>query len=113
MDLSPDARAELLHMANSRDVPANVAVRAKVVLWRCEGYRKKDIARLAGLSRPTVDRWLGRYETDGLDGLLDRPSGLGRVEVSGRIRARILAVTQVSPPPELGLSKRSKRGMAD
>jgi transposase len=113
MDLSDDARAELQHMANSRDVPANVAVRARLVLWWCEGYRKKDIARLAGLSRPTLDRWLGRYETDGLDGLLDRPSGLGREQVSGRIRARILAVSRVSPPSELGLSHWSSREMAD
>ena len=113
MDLSADARAELLKMVNSREVPANVAVRARLVLWWCEGYRKKDIARLAGLSRPTVDLWLDRYETDGLAGLLDRPSGVGREQVSGRIRARILAVTRESPPPELGLSHWSSREMAD
>jgi transposase len=112
VDLSADVRAELMQMVNSRDLPANIGARARLVLWRSEGYRKKDIARLAGLSRPTVDRWLDRYETYGLDGLLDRPSGHGREQVSGRIRARILAVTQASPPPELGLSHWSSREMA-
>jgi hypothetical protein len=40
-------------------------------LWRAEGRLKKQIAELAGVSRPTVDLWLDRYEAEGLAGLVD------------------------------------------
>jgi hypothetical protein len=28
-------------------------------LWMAQGRRRKDVAALAGVSLPTVDRWLG------------------------------------------------------
>lgn len=29
--------------------------------WRCGRRRRKDVAKLAGVSLPTVDRWVGRF----------------------------------------------------
>lgn len=65
----------------SPDVVATVATRARIVLWHAEGRQKKDVAALAGVSRPTVDLWLNRYVTQGIAGLLDRPRGAGREQV--------------------------------
>jgi transposase len=112
MDLKADERGALRALMNDRDTPAPVATRARIVLWRAEGRRKKEIAALAGVSRPTVDLWLIRYETDGIAGLLDRPRGAGRKQVPATIRARILAATRTSPPAETGLSHWSSREMA-
>jgi transposase len=97
---------------NSAGVPATVATRARIVLWCSEGKQKKEVAALAGVSRPTVDLWLGRYREDGLAGLLDRPRGAGRAQVPASVRARILAVSRTSPPVETGLSHWSSREMA-
>src|SRR6187402_376325 len=97
---------------NSTDTPAPMATRARVVLWRAEGRQKTEIAELAGLSRPTVDLWLTRYEADGIAGLLDRPHGAGREQVPPAIRARILAASRTSPPVQTGLSHWSSREMA-
>ncbi len=97
---------------NDRDTPAPVATRARIVLWRAEGRQKKEVAALAGVSRPTVDLWLKRYEADGIAGLLDRPRGAGREQAAATIRARILAATRTSPPAETGLSHWSSREMA-
>ena len=52
-------------MVNSADVSATVATRARIVLWCAEGRLKKQVAMLVGVSRPTVDLWLNRYETEG------------------------------------------------
>ena len=90
----------------------SVATRARIVMWRAEGRQKKEIAALAGVSRPTVDLWLKRYEADGIAGLLDRARGAGREQMPGAIRARILAATRTSPPAETGLSHWSSREMA-
>jgi transposase len=81
---------------NSSDVAATVATRARIVLWCAEGRAKKEIAGLAGVSRPTVDLWLSRYADDGIGGLLERPRGAAREQVPAAIRARILAATRTS-----------------
>src|SRR4030081_2054697 len=112
MDLTRDHRAELQAVVKSADVPAPVATRARVVLWRAEGRLKKQIAELAGVSRPTVDLWLDRYEAEGLAGLIDRSHAAPREQVPAPIRARILAATRTSAPTGTGLSHWSSREMA-
>jgi transposase len=112
MVLTGEQEAELRAVVNSRDVPAVVATRARIVLWKAEGRQRKEVAQLAQVSLPTVDRWLQRYATDGLAGLEEHKRGAGREQVPARIRARILALTRTSPPTETGLSHWSAREMA-
>jgi len=107
-----EERSELLGPVSRSDISARVATRARIVLWWAEGREKKDVASLAGVSRPTVDLWLSRYEADGVNGLLDRFNTVGREQVPSAIRARILALTRTSPPAETGLSHWSSREMA-
>jgi transposase len=110
--LTQEQVAELRAVVNSRDVSAAVATRARIVLWMAEGRRRKDVAALAGVSLPTVDRWMDRYATDGLAGLADQKRGGPREQVPARVRARILALTRTTPPPETGLTHWSSREMA-
>jgi hypothetical protein len=42
-------------LTTSSEVSAAVGTRARIVFWHAEGRMKKDIAVLAGVSRPTVD----------------------------------------------------------
>lgn len=106
-----DERAELQDLLYSAYVPATVAMRARIVLWWAERRLKKEIAVLAGVSRPTVDLWLSRYDADGIAGLLDQARGAGREQVPVSVRARILALTRTGPPAETGLSHWSSREM--
>lgn len=112
VELTVDQRSELRALVNAAEVPVSVATRARIVLWHAEDRQKKDIAELAGVSRPTVDLWLSRYGQGGIGELLDRPRGGGREQVPAPVRARILALTQTSPPVETGLSHWSSREMA-
>lgn len=112
VELTVEQQAELRALVNSPDVAATVGTRARIVLWRAEGRRKKEVAELAGVSRPTVDLWLGRYAADGIAGLLDQVHGAGREQVSAQVRGRILAMSRTSPPAETGLSHWSSREMA-
>ena len=53
-----------------------------------------------GLSRPTIQRWLDRYEDDGLEGLEDRPrSGRPRT-VTLDVEAEVIRKTLEEKPPE-------------
>lgn len=111
VELTSDERAELRALVNCPDVPASVATRARIVLWRAENRQKREIAALAAVSRPTVDLWLHRYGSGGVAGLLDRRRGAGREQVPAAVRARILAASRTSPPVETGLSHWSSREM--
>jgi transposase len=112
VELAVDQRAELRAMVNSSEVSAAVATRARIVLWRAEGRQKREVAALAGVSRPTVDLWLRRFDADGIAGLLDRARGAAREQVPAQVRARILAASKSSPPAGTGLSHWSSREMA-
>ena len=71
MELTEEQAAELRAVVDSRDVTGAVATRARIVLWRAEGRMRKDVAELAGVSLPTVDRWVDRY----VDARAGRPGG--------------------------------------
>ncbi|WP_051114824.1 IS630 family transposase [Actinokineospora enzanensis] len=92
--------------------PGAVGEATTTPLWRAEGRLKKEVAELAGVSRPTVDLWLSRYQAEGLAGLLDQSRAAPREQVPAVIRGRILAATRQSPPVETGLSRWSSREMA-
>jgi len=110
--LTERSRSELESLARSPGYDGSVGWRAQIVLWHDEGLQKKEIARLAGTSRPTVDKWLARYVARGIDGLSNiPPPGRPRV-VTGQQRARILALTQMSPPESTGLTRWSCGEMA-
>lgn len=104
--------AELRALANSPDVTAAVASRARIVLWSSEGRRRKDIAELAGVSLPTVDRWKARYAEHGLAGLENLRPGAPREQIPAWVRARVIALTRMSPPSDSGLSHWSTRELA-
>jgi transposase len=110
--VTDEQAGELRAVVNSRDVSAVIATRARIVLWMAEGRRRRDVAELAGVSLPTVDRWVERYETDGLGGLEGDKRGAPREQVPARVAARILALTRTTPASETGLSHWSSREMA-
>lgn len=42
--------------------------------WQSEVFSKTDLSQKYQVSRPTIDKWLNRYEQEGIDGLKDRSS---------------------------------------
>ena len=110
--LSSEARRELADFARSRDVTGVVATRARIVLWWDEGRSAREIVELSGLSEFPVRLWPERYASEGLAGLFGKPHpGKGRVH-DASVRARILALSRQSPPPELGMTHWSSRLLA-
>jgi transposase len=112
MELSAEDRAELQAAVGSDSYDGSVSARAQMVLWYDQGYRKAEIAAMSGASRPTVDKWLARYERFGLEGLVSRTSPGGPRQIPDQIRAKVLALTRTTPPSALGISHWSSTEMA-
>lgn len=46
--------------------------RAFIQCWLSREYNKSELCRRFGISRPTGDKWIHRFEEEGLNGLADR-----------------------------------------
>lgn len=112
MEFSAQDRTVLQVVVGSGSYDGSVSSRAQMVLWYDEGYRKVEIAMMSGASRPTVDKWLARYERFGLEGLVSMTSPGGPRQIPDRIRATVLALTRTIPPSALGISHWSSTEMA-
>ena len=112
MNLTDEDRADLEALLRNDGYDGSVSARAQIVLWWAEGHSARGIAQMVGTTKPTVYKWVKRYEEDGIDGLVDRKPPGRPPEVSVEDRARIVALTRQSPPEKTGLSHWSSREMA-
>jgi transposase len=112
MELSEAQRASLDALTRQDGYDGSVSARAQIVLWRADGFSVADIVRMSGASKPTVYKWVDRYERFGVDGLTDLPRSGRPPEVPDSVRSRIVALTRCTPPAETGLSHWSSRAMA-
>ena len=67
--------------------------------WLSGEYSISELAQAYGVSRPTIYKWIGRYESEGLSGLLDR-SRAARLHpnaTSDEVAASIVELKQAHP----------------
>jgi len=102
-------RDELVGLTRSSAGRAGLAARARIVLLASEGTPNVEIARLVGVSRPTVNAWRARYAERGLAGLADEKRSGRKRSVDPR---RIVAETLRPPPRRLGVTHWSSRLLA-
>jgi transposase len=107
--LRQNDRDELVGLTRSSSVGAGLAARARIVLLAAEGTPNVEIARLVGVSRPTVNAWRARYVERGLAGLADEKRSGRKRSIDQR---RIVAETLTPPPASLGVTHWSSRLLA-
>src|ERR1700689_377304 len=66
-------REKLADLARLPSVPSGLAKRARMILPAADAVPNAEIARLAGVSRPTVIAWRERYQSGGIAALGDAP----------------------------------------
>ncbi|HEX6434661.1 MAG TPA: IS630 family transposase [Gemmatimonadales bacterium] len=110
MLLRDNDREELVVLTRSSSVGAGLAARARIVLLAAEGTPNVEIARLVGVSRPTVNAWRTRYAERGLPGLAEEKRSGRKRSIDQR---RIVAETLRPPPASLGVTHWSSRLLAN
>jgi transposase len=105
-------REKLGDLARLPSVPSGLAKRARMILLAAGGMPNAEIARVTGVSRPTVISWRDRYESGGIAALEDEPRSGRPAEVD---EIEVVAATLVNngrPPQRLGITHWSSRFLA-
>lgn len=108
IEVGPEDRAELERIVRSRRGERRMIERAAVVLGAAEGLPAREIAERVGCSMKLVGRWRGRYEREGIDGLLDRPRS-GRPLTHGPDARALLIAKACTRPPDTESGQRRER----
>lgn len=83
----------------SRTSAQRMVERAKVILASADGVSGSEICATVGISRPSVVRWLNRYETDGMAAVLgDRPRSGRPRQITPEVEAEIIRKTLHEKP---------------
>jgi transposase len=105
-------RQKLADLARLPSVPSGLAKRARMVLLAADGMPNAEIARVTGVSRPTVISWRDRYARGGIRALEDEPRSGRPAEID---EAGVVAATLADggkPPARLGITHWSARFLA-
>ena len=97
--LSPEEQATLETWARSRCLPLRQVQRAQIIQRAANGVESQEIARLLGVSRPTVQLWRQRFLALRLEGLekdAPRPGRMPRIS-DRRVRAIVDATLHTKP----------------
>ncbi len=88
-------------LAGSRHAPGDWITRARIVSLSWRGLRTARIAEELGCHPKTVRARIHRFNTEGIDGLGDRPGGGRKPRITQEERSRIIALVSKDPPGRL------------
>ena len=77
--LSPQEETALATWARSRRLPVRQVQRAQIIQLAAAGVESQEIARVVGVSRPTVQLWRARFLALRLEGLVKDAPRPGRM----------------------------------
>lgn len=78
LPLSPALQTELTGLLRTSEDP-RVRERLKFLANAASGrYTLEELAKLAGRSRSTIQNWLAKFSSDGINGLMEREAPPGR-----------------------------------
>ena len=100
--LSDDERSYLVSLIKTRTIQAQIADRARMLLWKSNGRTFADIADALDVSVPTVRRCIQRFDKSGMNLALFDDDRSGRpVEITDDAKAWIISIA-CQKPSELG-----------
>jgi putative transposase len=109
--LSEEHRDYLASLLRAGDIPARTYKRARALLELDRGRTFTEVADIVGVVVQTASTWATKYETSGLDLLIDKPRP-GRPRVIDALQRAKITALACSRPPE-GYKSWSLRLLAD
>jgi transposase len=98
LEISAEQRETLEAVARRRKAGVAEVTRAKMVLACAEGRPNSEVAKMFGVSQPTVGLWRERFRLQGLEGLGDLPrAGAPRTVGDEQVAAIVRRTLQTKP----------------
>jgi transposase len=97
----PAEESKIRKLAGSRHAPGDWIFRARIVSLSWQGLRTAEIAEKLGCRPKTVRTRIHRFNTEGIDGLGDRPGAGRKPRITQDERSRIIALVSKDPPGRL------------
>src|SRR5215204_2205830 len=98
VELTSGEKQKLTLIERRRKSQQQEALRARIILRCAEGMANQDVARLLGVSNPTVGKWRSRFAKERLAGLVDAPrSGAPRTITDAKVEAVITKTLETKP----------------
>src|SRR5713101_1225093 len=92
-------RTELEAMTRATRIPAGLARRARLILSLADDAPYETLTARLGFAPSSISRWKRRFQQCRVMGLRDAPRSGRADRLSPALEAKIIAVTQQSPPP--------------
>ena len=86
-----------LRCLHRQTTDANVRSRCDMILWSNEGLSPPQIAERVRFSHDTVSRYIARYESEGIKGLLNRSRSGRPRKVTAEYEKRLLELVEQEP----------------
>src|SRR4051812_27447988 len=99
--LDDQEERQVRKLANSRHAPGDWIRRARMIARSWDGVRPAAIARELYCHPQTVRERLGRFNTEGLEGLGDRPGPGRKPRLTEADRSVIVGLVATQPPGRL------------
>lgn len=106
-EILPAEKDELERRVRAATTSRRDAEWARIVLLRAQGVRQKEIAEQLGVSIGSVNRWLQRFDVDGIAGLRDRPGRGRQRSIPWRTMEKVVTEAGRKPPGRQCWSTRS------
>jgi transposase len=90
--------AQIRKLAQSHHAPHDCKQRAQMIALSWEGLRTGEIACHLRCHPQTVRERFERFQTEGLDGLTDRPGAGRKARLTERDRSQLIALVAQTPP---------------
>ena len=101
IELAAEEAEELSRRVRATTVSVRDRRRAEIIVLSAQGLTQQRIAEQIGISRLSVNRWVGRFALHRLAGLTDR-AGRGRKPWLPQVTVQQVLEQAVTPPPHLG-----------
>ena len=98
--ISTTLGADELRKLARRERDGKVALRLIAVAAVLDGAKRHVAARQGGMDRQTLCDWIHRFNTNGVDGLRDRPRGHPARRLTAEQEAQVRAYVLAGPDPE-------------
>lgn len=95
--MTKEQRQEIEKVINNKDIPRRSHRRLEVVILSSQGYTLEEISEIYNVDRDTVSKWIDQWETNGIEGLLDKPKQNRKPKLNEEEREILKEILEKNP----------------